>query len=174
MFCPYCQGDSVVLDSRTSADGVRRRRSCGECKRRFTTYEKVGSPSIKVQKRSGKTEAFSAEKIAHILERVSRNRFDGAAAMGIARSVEAHLVDGNVRSIQSGDLVLQVLERLKQLDRLSYDRLAANYLNEYGVLQTSVEEISATDGQLGLFTQTSTFDAGSKAGKGDSKKGSVG
>ena len=45
MRCPFCKEDSdKVVDSRSSDAGrvARRRRQCLVCKRRFTTYEKIG------------------------------------------------------------------------------------------------------------------------------------
>src|SRR4030043_1692600 len=45
MKCPFCKEDrDKVIDSRSSDAGrvIRRRRQCLLCKRRFTTYEKVG------------------------------------------------------------------------------------------------------------------------------------
>ena len=44
MKCPYCgHPDTRVIDSRPAEDNnaIRRRRSCDECGKRFTTYEKV-------------------------------------------------------------------------------------------------------------------------------------
>ena len=43
MKCIYCNcTESRVVDSRPTEDGaIRRRRECEECKRRFTTYEKI-------------------------------------------------------------------------------------------------------------------------------------
>ena len=44
MKCPYCGNpDTRVIDSRPAEDNssIRRRRSCDECGKRFTTYEKV-------------------------------------------------------------------------------------------------------------------------------------
>ena len=44
MRCPYCrQADSRVIDSRSIEDdrGIKRRRECSHCGRRFTTYEMV-------------------------------------------------------------------------------------------------------------------------------------
>ena len=38
-FCPKCQGDSEVVDSRVSGNTTRRRRVCLQCKERWTTYE---------------------------------------------------------------------------------------------------------------------------------------
>ncbi len=152
MLCPYCGGDAAVLDSRTTSEGVRRRRNCGRCKRRFTTYEKVAAPAIKVSKRSGKSEAFSAEKLVKILMRVSRDRpgFGQDEATRLARNVEAQLIDSGSKSIASSKLALMVLDLLRDMDRLAYDRLAANYMNEAGLLQTTPGTTRA-EGQLGLF-----------------------
>ena len=42
MWCPHCQSlDLRVVDSRHAEDATRRRRECGNCGRRFTTYERV-------------------------------------------------------------------------------------------------------------------------------------
>ena len=54
MRCPYCGNpDTRVIDSRPAEDknSIRRRRSCDECGRRFTTYEKVETiPLIVIKK----------------------------------------------------------------------------------------------------------------------------
>lgn len=153
MQCPYCGGDAAVLDSRTNPEGVRRRRNCGECKRRFTTYEKVAAPAIKVIKRSGKSEPFDSEKIIRILIRVSRDRatFGAEEATRLARTVEAQLLDEGTKSIASSELANSVLRLLRDIDRLSYDRLAANYMNESGLLKTAPAADESSQGQLGLF-----------------------
>lgn len=39
MPCPFCAGDSGVIDSRPRNQTVWRRRVCTTCKRRFTTFE---------------------------------------------------------------------------------------------------------------------------------------
>jgi transcriptional repressor NrdR len=132
---------------------VRRRRNCGECKRRFTTYEKVAAPAVKVVKRSGKTEPFDSEKIIRILIRVSRDRpnFGKAEATRLARTVEAQLLDEGTKSIRSSEIADLVLRLLRDIDRLSYDRLAANYMNESGILRTKPGEEADSQGQLGLF-----------------------
>ena len=42
MECPHCKStDLRVVDSRHADDATRRRRECGSCGRRFTTYERV-------------------------------------------------------------------------------------------------------------------------------------
>lgn len=40
--CPICNGETTVVDSRSTTDGaLRRRRECKKCKHRFTTFEFV-------------------------------------------------------------------------------------------------------------------------------------
>src|SRR5690242_11556310 len=64
--CPHCpSADTRVIDSRSIDDGAatRRRRECVTCNRRFTTFERVEEPALIVVKRSGRREAFAAEKL---------------------------------------------------------------------------------------------------------------
>ena len=49
MRCPYCRHpDSRVVDSREADDGalIRRRRSCPECGKRFTTVEEADARDV--------------------------------------------------------------------------------------------------------------------------------
>jgi len=152
--CPYCGGDSQVVDSRTSPDGVRRRRVCaGECKRRFTTYEAPRPPGIKVHKRKGGSEAFAPEKIVRVLERVSRDRpgLGAPVIQRMARAIEGQLVDEGVRTIRSSEILTRLLALLGDVDRLSRDRLAADYLDEAGHLRTEAPPPGSDEPQLGLF-----------------------
>lgn len=74
MLCPICRSeDTQVKDSRPSEDGtsIRRRRQCGECEARFTTFERVQLREISVLKRDGRKVPFSREK----LERSFNNCF---------------------------------------------------------------------------------------------------
>jgi len=64
--------------------------------------------------------------------------------------VEAYLLDQGAKSISSSQIATKVLDLLRDMDRLIYDRLAANYMNESGVLHTS-REVTPPEGQLGLF-----------------------
>lgn len=154
MQCPYCGGDSRVLDSRQSPDGIRRRRLCNECKRRFTTYERAGSIDLKVIKRDERTEPFDPAKLVRSLERVTRNRPNVTADdIGrIARAIEAKLLDAGARSVRSGQIVDMALERLKDIDLVAHRRLAANYIDETGQLRTEHRPMTEAEAaQLGLF-----------------------
>ena len=66
MKCPFCVSDELgVLESRVGVDGVsiRRRRECGRCDKRFTTYERVEGLDLTVVKKDGRKEAFNREKL---------------------------------------------------------------------------------------------------------------
>ena len=153
MKCPYCESESNVVDSRVTTDGVRRRRHCPSCKRRFTPYERLGPPALKVTKRDGKNEPFTTEKIEKLLARVCRDRKHvGKKDMRrLARDIEAELVDARVKSVPSNQVADMVLVRLADVDKLSYDRLASNYIREDGQLRTDSATAPIDDGQLGLF-----------------------
>jgi transcriptional repressor NrdR len=64
MECPYCSNTtSKVTDKRNSPEGIRRRRECLKCGKRFTTYEKIGKGELYVIKKDGKRENFNREKL---------------------------------------------------------------------------------------------------------------
>ena len=61
MKCPYCgHPDTRVIDSRPAEDNnaIRRRRSCDECGKRFTTYEKVETIPFIVIKKDNNREKY--------------------------------------------------------------------------------------------------------------------
>jgi transcriptional repressor NrdR len=153
--CPFCTHDSAVTETRVSADGVRRRRVCGTCKRRFTTYEKVGSPGLKVEKRDGRLEPFDSDKLHRALERIARHRGEAIASddlRRIVRDVEAALVDRNAKTVRWHDVVRLVLARLRAIDAVSADRFEASYKGDDGRIHLDDDlDATATRPQLGLF-----------------------
>jgi transcriptional repressor NrdR len=147
--CPYCGSDSRVLDSRGSTDAVRRRRECLECGRRFTTYERLAPPEIRVAKRDGGTEPFDRDKLVRIVKRVTRDRgVTPKAAEDLARGLEAELVDAGAQVVTTSQVADRLLTRLRELDALAASRFASNYTQEDGTIRTSVDEPSP---QLALF-----------------------
>jgi transcriptional repressor NrdR len=122
------------------------------CKRRFTTYEKVGGPSLKVHKRDGTLEAFDGDKLFRSLARVSAHRsgVTDADLRRIARDIEATLVDSGRKSIAWNDIVGLALERLRNVDDIAARRLAANYTDEAGEIRLDQPESTVPSPQLGL------------------------
>ncbi|GLY77851.1 transcriptional regulator NrdR [Actinoallomurus iriomotensis] len=128
MHCPFCRNpDSRVIDSRSTEDGaaIRRRRSCPECGRRFTTQETV---LLMVAKRSGVTEPFSRDKIIAGVRRACQGRpvtEDALAKLG-QRVEEAIRATGNAE-MRSHDVGLAILGPLRELDEVAYLRFASVY-----------------------------------------------
>ncbi len=76
MKCIYCNcTESRVVDSRPTEDGaIRRRRECEECKRRFTTYEKIEMLPVLVVKKDKRREQFDAAKVRSGIIKAWRER----------------------------------------------------------------------------------------------------
>jgi transcriptional repressor NrdR len=150
--CPYCGGESSVTETRVTADGMRRRRVCNACKRRFTTYEKLGSPGLKVTKRDGSVEPFDFDKLLHALRRVSGHRpgLTDADLQRVARDIEAKLVDSGRKSVAWSDLATLVLDRLGNVDAVAARRFAANYTDESGAVRFDHNSLEPAGHQLGL------------------------
>jgi transcriptional repressor NrdR len=150
--CPYCSGDSSVTETRVTIDGMRRRRVCTACKRRFTTYEKVGAPGLKVVKRDDSVEAFDGDKLLGALRRVAahRNVASDDDLRRIARDIEATLVDSGRKSIAWSEIVTLALARLENIDPVAAQRLAANYTDETGAVRFDRSAPPEPSPQLGL------------------------
>ena len=128
MHCPFCRHpDTRVIDSRTTEDGaaIRRRRTCPECNRRFTTQETV---LLMVCKRSGVTEPFSREKVIAGVRRACQGRpvSEDALAM-LGQKVEESIRAKGVAEIASHDVGLAILGPLRELDEVAYLRFASVY-----------------------------------------------
>jgi len=150
--CPYCTGDSSVTETRVTADGLRRRRACTVCKRRFTTYETLGAPGLKVSKRDGSVEPFDGDKLYGALQRIAahRDNITDDDLRRLARDIEATLVDSGRKSVSWSDIVALALARLENIDPISAQRLAANYTDESGAVRLDGSAPTRRTQQLGL------------------------
>ena len=128
MRCPYCRfADTRVVDSRDASDGdaIRRRRSCPECSRRFTTVEEV---SLAVVKRSGVTEPFSRAKVISGVRKACQGRpVDEDALALLAQRVEEAIREGGTAEVGAHEVGLAILEPLRDLDEVAYLRFASVY-----------------------------------------------
>ena len=128
MYCPYCRHpDSRVIDSRTADDGaaIRRRRSCPECGRRFTTQETV---ILMVGKRSGATEPFNRDKIVNGVRRACQGRPVTEDQLAIlAQRVEEAIRSRGLGEVPSHEVGLAILGPLRALDEVAYLRFASVY-----------------------------------------------
>jgi len=133
MICPFCGNeDTQVKDSRPAEDGaaIRRRRLCGKCEARFTTFERVQLREITIVRRNGRRSVFDRDKLERSFEIALRKRDidadDVARAINeIVRKLESH-ADGDVPSEKVGELVMS---SLYNLDQVAYVRYASVYRN---------------------------------------------
>jgi transcriptional repressor NrdR len=130
MKCPYCRSENLkTLETRDSPDNtVRRRKECGDCGKRFTSYEYVESVELMVRKKDGRPERFDLNKIVRGLQKACEKRPVSMEQIHeLAERVRqdlAMLGKDEVTSQQVGDLVMK---QLKKLDRVSYVRFASVY-----------------------------------------------
>lgn len=128
MHCPYCRHvDTRVLDSRVAEDGssIRRRRSCSECEKRFTTVEAM---QLTVVKRSGATEAFSRDKAIDGVRKACKGRPVSADQLALLGSqVEDALRGSGWAEVPAHEVGLAILGPLRELDEVAYLRFASVY-----------------------------------------------
>ncbi len=143
MRCPYCRHpDSRVVDSREADEGqaIRRRRSCLECGRRFTTVEEA---MLAVVKRSGVSEPFSRSKVVSGVRKACQGRpVDDDALALLAQQAEESIRATGVAEVASHQVGLAILEPLRELDEVAYLRFASVY-RSFGSLADFETEIAA-------------------------------
>ena len=131
MHCPFCaHTETQVVDTRVADDGglVRRRRQCGHCGKRFTTYERpdVSFPSI--VKKDGRRVAFERAKLQGSLDLALRKRPVSTDQIDSAiERIEEKLLATGAREVPSARLGELVMRELKKLDKVAYVRFASVY-----------------------------------------------
>jgi len=131
MQCPFCSHlEDKVIDSRMGKEGdvIRRRRECFGCKRRFTTYERIGEILPMVVKKDGRREPFVREKIFSGLKRACEKR---PVSMDILQEVVAKIEkrvqemgESEIKSVVVGE---EVIRELQTIDPVAYVRFASVY-----------------------------------------------
>ena len=145
MKCPFCFNDeSKVVDSRSTDDNttIRRRRECTKCNKRYTTYEKIEDIPVLVIKRDLARENFNKEKIINGLiiacqkRPVSRKQIEE-----IAEDIEKKISNKMLTEIESETIGEMVMEKLKEIDEISYVRFASVY-RQFKDINTFLEDIT--------------------------------
>ena len=131
MKCSYCKADDTrVVDSREGKDGfsVRRRRECVECKKRFTTYERIQHAEFLVVKKDGSREEFDRNKIISGMSRACEKRPVSTETIeDFATSLEKELMERGDREIPSGEIGERLIAKLYEIDEVAYVRFASVY-----------------------------------------------
>jgi len=130
MICPSCKKNNTkVLDSRDEKILVRRRRECLGCKHRFTTFERIETPRLKVVKRSDCKVDYERAKLEKGIRLALEKRpFSESEIEDIVSSIEHKILkkakDKVITSKQIGDMVT---EKLRHVDEVAYIRFVSVY-----------------------------------------------
>ena len=131
MKCPYCRAnDSRMVDSRELGGGnsIRRRRECGTCTRRFTTYERIEGTGLMVVKKDGRRQEFDPVKLRQKLRVALTKRPIGEDQIDqLLQQIEADLLALGTSEVPSSAIGEAVLRELKELDEVAYIRFASVY-----------------------------------------------
>ena len=147
MKCPFCShSETQVVETRISEDGVsiRRRRQCGSCEKRFTTYERPDVSFPAIVKKDGRrieyerSKLLASMKLALRKRPVSTGRVDGAI-----EHIEETLLSMGLRELPSARLGELVMGELKKLDKVAYVRFASVYrsFEDIDEFKTLVDEV---------------------------------
>jgi len=142
MNCPFC-GDttSKVTNKRDSGEGIRRRRECLKCSKRYTTYENISKTDLYVIKKDNTRELFDITKIEHGLDRVFLKRpISKSKIDSFAKQIEEELRRKGKKEINTKVIGELLMRKLKRIDKVAYIRFASVY-REYADLDDFISEL---------------------------------
>ncbi len=129
MYCYNCWNtDTRVVDSRSSEENkaIRRRRECEVCNTRFTTFEKMEAINMVVLKAGWRRERYSREKLEDsIIKATNKRNISYWKISALIWKLESKW--WNKQEIDSKDIWNDLLEWLKELDKVAYIRYASVY-----------------------------------------------
>ncbi|MBE6670699.1 MAG: transcriptional repressor NrdR [Ruminococcaceae bacterium] len=148
MKCPVC-GNAVskVIDSRPTDSEIRRRRECLSCGRRFTTFEVHETVPIIVIKKNGTKQIFDRNKILNGLDKAcyKRSMITLKDMERIITEIEVDLRNSFKTEVHTSEIGRRVLEKLRDIDEVSYVRYASVYRN-FNDIESFMQELSAMKG----------------------------
>lgn len=156
MRCPQCgDRDTRVVDSRDLDDAatIRRRRECGACSLRFTTYERIEAARLVVVKRDGTRQEFDREKLASGLRKALTRRPVHATAADLATDeIEATLRSEGMTEVPSSRIGQLAMSKLRELDQIAYIRFASVYqsFDDLEDLKREVDDLYAQKGKTSV------------------------
>jgi transcriptional repressor NrdR len=146
MKCPYCANpESRVTNKRESPIGIRRRRECLKCKKRFTTYEKIAIDDFFVIKKDGSREKFEIEKLEKGVNKafekrpISQEKIDKMII-----DIASTLRKKGKREIKSSIIGEVVMKKIKKIDNVAYIRFASVYrdFKDIDDFKSEIKELS--------------------------------
>ena len=133
MKCPFCSNsETQVVETRISEEGdfIRRRRQCGACEKRFTTYERPDVNYPTIVKKDGRRIEFERGKLRASMNLALRKRPVSTEQVdGAIERIEEKLLSLGLREVNSTRIGELVMRELKKLDKVAYVRFASVYRN---------------------------------------------
>ena len=162
MRCPFCKENrDKVIDSRSSDSGrvIRRRRQCLVCKRRFTTYEKIGeSFKLYVVKKDDSRVPYDRDKVIGGLQKACYKREVSAEQIQqIADKVEEDIFRNFDKEVSSTFIGENVMRHLRTADKVAYIRFASVY-RDFKDAGELIEEVSEAIAEAEHIGQPKLFD----------------
>ncbi|MFA5240319.1 MAG: transcriptional regulator NrdR [Phycisphaerae bacterium] len=162
MRCPFCREDhDRVVDSRSSDTGraIRRRRQCLVCKKRFTTYEKIGeSFKLCVVKKDSSRVPYDRDKIIGGLQKACYKRPVSAEQIQqIADKVEEEIFKNFDKEVSSAFVGESVMKHLRGIDKVAYIRFASVY-RDFDDAGDLIDEVSQAIQEAEYTGQPKLFD----------------
>ena len=147
MKCPFCGHlETPVEETRVSEEGnfIRRRRQCGACEKRFTTYEKPEVSFPTIVKKDGRRIEYDRNKLLASMRLALRKRPVSTEQVDSAvERIEEKLLALPSREVASTRLGELVMRELKKLDKVAYVRFASVYrsFEDIDDFKTLVDEV---------------------------------
>ena len=146
--------ENHVVDSRLSPDGVsiRRRRECGGCEHRFTTYERVEVSLPYIIKKDGSRVPFAREKVAAGVRRACEKRPVSVEAIeAFVDRLEYKLQGIGEKELSSRVIGEEVMDFLRDVDEVAYVRFASVYrsFRDVGEFMQELKELIDEAGNAG-------------------------
>ena len=112
-----------------------------DCKRRYSTYERLEEMSLKVVKKDGGREPFSREKMRQGLARACWKRpISDEQIDGVVAQVESEIYAKFDTEVDSEHLGALVMQYLGELDQVAFVRFASVY-REFKDVRDFVDEL---------------------------------
>ncbi|MEN9780640.1 MAG: Transcriptional repressor NrdR [Pseudomonadota bacterium] len=147
MKCPFCShAETQVVETRVAEDGdfIRRRRQCGACEKRFTTYERPEVNFPAVVKKDGRRIDYDRSKLRGSMNLALRKRPVSTEQVDAAiERIEEKLLNLGQRELPSQRIGELVMRELKKLDKVAYVRFASVYrsFEDIDEFKTLVDEV---------------------------------
>ena len=107
---------------------MRRRRLCGKCAGRFTTFERVQLRELTVVKKSGRRAPFDRDKLARsVMIALQKRPVDADRVEQMISGIVRQLESAGNSDITSDQIGGYVMEGLAALDKVAYVRYASVY-----------------------------------------------